>query len=59
MELYLGTGGYSNDDWIGLLYPAGTKPNDYLKVYAQHFNAVELNSSFYAIPGLKGLSGHG
>ena len=25
MELYLGTGGYSNDDWLGLLYPEGTK----------------------------------
>ncbi len=57
MELYLGTGGYSNDDWLGLLYPAGTKPTDYLKVYAQYFNAVELNSSFYAIPGLKAFQG--
>jgi uncharacterized protein YecE (DUF72 family) len=57
MELYLGTGGYSNDDWIGLLYPPGTKPTDYLKVYAKHFNAVELNSSFYAIPGLKAFEG--
>jgi uncharacterized protein YecE (DUF72 family) len=57
MELYLGTGGYSNDDWIGLLYPPGTKPADYLKVYAKHFNAVELNSSFYAIPGLKAFEG--
>jgi uncharacterized protein YecE (DUF72 family) len=57
MELYLGTGGYSNDDWLGLLYPLGTKPTDYLKVYTEHFNAVELNSSFYAIPGLKAFEG--
>lgn len=57
MELYLGTGGYSNDDWLGLLYPPGTKKSQYLEIYAQHFNAVELNSSFYAIPGIKAFQG--
>ncbi len=57
MELYLGTGGYSNDDWLGLLYPPGTKPADFLEIYAQHFNAVELNASFYAIPGVKAFEG--
>ncbi len=57
MELYFGTGGYSNDDWLGLLYPQGTKSTKFLEIYAQHFNAVELNSSFYAIPGLKAFSG--
>ena len=57
MEIYLGTGGYSNDDWLGKLYPQGTKSADYLNIYAQHFNAVELNSSFYAIPGLKAFEG--
>lgn len=57
MELYLGTGGYSNDDWLGLLYPQNAKPAAYLGYYAQHFNAVELNSSFYAIPGIKAFEG--
>ncbi|ADI13963.1 DUF72 domain-containing protein [Truepera radiovictrix] len=57
MELYLGTGGYSNDDWVGLFYPEGTKPGDYLAHYAAHFNAVELNSSFYNIPGTKAFAG--
>ena len=57
MELYLGTGGYSNDDWLGLLYPEGTKKGKYLELYAQSFNAVELNSSFYAIPGTKAFQG--
>ena len=57
VELYLGTGGYSNNDWLGLIYPTGTKPNKYLDIYAQHFNAVELNSSFYAVPGIKAFEG--
>lgn len=57
MELYLGTGGWSNDDWQGILYPQGTPSGDYLEIYAQHFTAVELNASFYAIPGIKSFEG--
>lgn len=57
MELYLGTGGYSNEDWLGLLYPPGTKSSEFLNVYARHFNAVELNSSYYAIPGIRAFEG--
>ena len=53
----MGTGSYSNDDWGGLLYPEGTKKTDYLRVYAQHYNAVEINSSFYNIPGTKAFAG--
>lgn len=59
MKVYIGTGGYTNDDWIGddLLYPPGTKQTEFLGLYAQHFDAVELNSSFYGIPGLKAFEG--
>ena len=57
MELYIGTGGYSNKDWLGLLYPDGTKPAEFLEIYSENFNAVELNSSFYAIPGIKAFEG--
>lgn len=57
MEAYLGTGGYSNDDWLGLLYPPGTKSGKFLEIYAQNFNAVELNASFYAIPGIRAFEG--
>jgi len=57
MQILMGTGSYSNDDWVGLLYPEGTKRTDYLSVYAQHYNAVEINSSFYNIPGEKAFAG--
>jgi uncharacterized protein YecE (DUF72 family) len=57
LELYLGTGGFTNPDWLGLLYPSGTKPAAYLRIYAEHFNAVELNSSFYGLPGVKAFEG--
>ena len=28
----------------------GTRSGDYLRYYAQHFNAVEVNSTYYRIP---------
>ncbi|MCI4342147.1 MAG: DUF72 domain-containing protein, partial [Thermoplasmata archaeon] len=34
----------------GRLYPAGTKDGDRLSVYAQHFEAVEVDSTYYAAP---------
>ena len=57
MEIYLGTGGYTNDDWVGLLYPPEVKKDKWLELYAQQFNGVELNSSFYNVPGIKAFEG--
>ncbi len=42
---------------MGLLYPEEAKKADWLDIYSQHYNAVELNSSFYAIPGTKAFAG--
>ena len=58
MRIWLGCGGYSNDDWAeqGLIYE-GVRRENYLQVYAEHFAAAELNSSFYNIPGLKAFEG--
>ncbi len=57
MRVWIGTGGFSNEDWRGLLYPASGKKTDYLKQYSQAFDLVELNSSFYAIAGEKAFAG--
>jgi uncharacterized protein YecE (DUF72 family) len=48
--LYLGTSGFSYQDWVGNFYPKGTRRQDWLRYYASEFNALELNSSYYAIP---------
>jgi uncharacterized protein YecE (DUF72 family) len=53
VQLFLGTGGFSNDDWVGLLYPPTAKKTDWIGIYAKAFNAVEVNSTFYAVPGQK------
>ncbi len=48
--LYIGTSGFSYQDWIGHFYPENIKKGDMLSFYAQYFNAVEINSSYYRIP---------
>jgi len=46
----IGTMGFSYADWAGVFYPGGTRPGDYLAYYARHFNAVELDTTFHAVP---------
>jgi len=50
--LYLGTSGFSYSDWLGNFYPRGLLRGDWLRFYAKEFNALELNSTYYAIPRL-------
>jgi uncharacterized protein YecE (DUF72 family) len=49
-RIYIGTSGWSYKDWVGNFYPRDIKVKDYLTLYSQHFNAVEIDSSFYGIP---------
>jgi len=48
---YIGTSGWSYPHWAkGRFYPRGLKPGDWLGFLAEHFNTVEVNSSFYRLP---------
>lgn len=47
--LYIGTSGYSYEDWVGVFYPENTAKGDMLNLYARQFNTVEINSSYYRI----------
>ncbi|MGI6209283.1 MAG: DUF72 domain-containing protein [Anaerolineae bacterium] len=49
-NLLLGTAGWSYADWVGVFYPPGLKPADYLAEYARHFRVVEVDSTFYGTP---------
>ena len=42
--------GFSYPEWIGEVYPAGTKRDDMLAAYAAIFDAVEINMSFRRTP---------
>jgi len=57
MSVLLGASGWSYDDWVGPFYPPGTVPRDYLAHYAKRFGAVEIDSTFYAIPALATVQG--
>jgi uncharacterized protein YecE (DUF72 family) len=60
MTLRIGTSGWSypsgHGTWNGLFYPAtrsakhGTKGFDELRFYAEHFDTVEVNTTFYGQP---------
>jgi uncharacterized protein YecE (DUF72 family) len=47
---YLGCPGWGLKSWVGRLFPAGTKHADFLARYAEVFNTVEGNTTFYALP---------
>ncbi|MCX8048623.1 MAG: DUF72 domain-containing protein [Methylohalobius sp.] len=47
---HIGTCGWSYGVWRGLFYPKNLPPNKWLALYAQRFNAVEVNASFYHLP---------
>lgn len=49
----VGTQGWNYAAWVGPFYPQGTRPADFLAVYARAFDTVEVDSTFYAIPPAK------
>ena len=46
----LGTMGFGYPDWSGPFYAPGTRASDRLAAYAGSFDAVELDTTFHAIP---------
>ena len=52
---YIGTMGFGYKDWEGSFYPPGTSSQDYLKIFARRFNAVELDTTFYGTPRANSL----
>lgn len=54
-NLYIGCSGFYNNDWKGSLYPENAPSKDFLSLYSQTFNAVEINSTFYRKPTAKTL----
>ena len=55
-EILIGTSGYSYPEWVGPVYPEGTKQKDFLRCYAGLFPTVELNFSYYKMPEAKNLA---
>lgn len=49
-KFYIGCAKWGRKDWVGKLYPKGTKPKDFLQHYASIFNCIEFNAVYYRLP---------
>ena len=49
-NIFVGTSGYSYDDWNINFYPAGLEKKEQLKYYSTVFNTVEINFTYYTLP---------
>ncbi len=50
MSIRVGTSGWSYPSWRPGFYPAGTRPDEFLRFYADRFDTVELNTTGYRVP---------
>jgi uncharacterized protein YecE (DUF72 family) len=56
MEILVGTSGYAYKEWRGSFYPEKMKERDMLRAYAERLPAVEINNTFYRLPGRETLA---
>jgi uncharacterized protein YecE (DUF72 family) len=50
VALRAGASGFSFQSWRPGFYPAGSRPADFLGLYAERLPTVEVNGSFYRLP---------
>jgi uncharacterized protein YecE (DUF72 family) len=53
----VGCSGWQYDSWRGRLYPEGCPKRRWLEVYAEHFDTVEVNSTFYRLARREAVAG--
>jgi uncharacterized protein YecE (DUF72 family) len=56
-SIRLGTSAFTAAGWEGTFYPEGMKPADYLSFYAQNFDTVEVDSTYYRAPSAQTVRG--
>ena len=47
--VYLGCAKWGRKEWIGKIYPKGTREAQFLDQYVKHYNSIELNATHYKI----------
>ena len=50
----IGCSGWNYRDWRGAFYPDGLPARRWLEAYAEHFDTVEVNTTFYRLPARDG-----
>jgi uncharacterized protein YecE (DUF72 family) len=56
-SLYIGTSAFTAAGWEGSFYPEGLLSGEQLTCYAQHFDTVEVDSTFYRTPSKATVQG--
>jgi uncharacterized protein YecE (DUF72 family) len=56
-QVRVGCSGWMYDDWRGRLYPEREPKRRWLELYAQHFDTVEVNSTFYRLARREAVAG--
>ncbi len=54
---FIGTSGWMYKGWRESFFPSGLKDSRLLGYYQQHFNSVEVNSTFYRLPRSQTVTG--
>lgn len=49
-KILVGTASWSDPGFVQQWYPKGMRPHERLGWYAEHFEMVEINSTFYSVP---------
>lgn len=47
---FLGCSGWYYEHWVDRFYPQSLGKSEWLQYYAEHFNTVEVNNTFYQFP---------
>jgi uncharacterized protein YecE (DUF72 family) len=49
-EVRVGCSGWSYPDWRGIVYPTDAPARTWFPIYAEQFDTVEINNTFYRLP---------
>src|SRR2546426_2282992 len=55
-QVYVGTSGWNYKHWRGDFYPKELGPQQWLEVFSEHFDTVEINKNFFLLPPPKDFS---
>jgi uncharacterized protein YecE (DUF72 family) len=55
-KVYIGCAKWGRLEWVGKIYPKGTKEKNFLDHYVHHYNSIELNATHYKVYGATGIS---
>jgi uncharacterized protein YecE (DUF72 family) len=54
--VYIGCAKWGRKEWLGKIYPKGTKESNFLEEYVKHYNSIELNATHYKIYGPEAIA---